>query len=447
MVSPMKALGTYLAKVVQNNPKIFRIFSPDELSSNKLDSVLEVTLRQFEGRINKEDASQVRHEGRVLEMLSEHTLQGWLQGYLLTGRHGIFPSYEAFLGIVGTMMDQYSKFIKMSMEVDWRPAVPSLNYIASSTLWRQEHNGFSHQNPGFINTLLNKKSGINRIYFPPDGNCMNFVMNSCLKSRNKINLIFGAKHETPQWLDVSQAAEHCTNGASIWKWASTNNGVDPDVVLVAVGVETTVEVMAAANLLKKDLPDLRVRVVNVVDLMVFLTSNEHPHGWGDPHFDAVFTRDRPVVINFHGYPSAFKQLLFGRSNSIRAGDRMIPRFYIHGYIEEGTTTTPFDMAVSNQTSRFHIALEALKQGELFNPKVTVAAIDAGTKYVRRLKEFAMYIVQHGCDPVDPSRYWETFDVLGETQDANKTHAARAAEGAKKAIDSVVERVVKAVQTK
>lgn len=447
MVSPMKVLGKYLAKLIEKNPKTFRIFSPDELSSNKLDGVLEVSLRQFEGKVRPEATSQVNKEGRVLEMLSEHTLQGWLQGYLLTGRQGVFPSYEAFLGIVGTMMDQYSKFIKMAMEVDWRPAVPSLNYIASSTLWRQEHNGFSHQNPGFINTLLNKKSAINRIYFPPDGNCMVFVMNSCLASRNKINLIYGAKHETPQWLSRKQAAEHCTNGASIWKWASTDDGVNPDVVLVSLGVEPTIEVMGAAHLLKRDLPGLRVRVVNVVDLMVFLNSDEHPHGWGETHFDAVFTPDRPIIINFHGYPSAVKQLLFNRAHTIKAGDKQIPRFSVHGYIEEGTTTTPFDMAVSNQTSRFHIALEALKLGGRFNPDITVAAIEAGSKYVRCLKEFSSYIVQTGNDPVEASKYWEDFKYGTEKQSQLKKDAVDVATGAKKMFDAVGDMVAKAVQTK
>jgi len=369
-----------------------------------------------------------------------------LQGYLLTGRCGVFPSYEAFLGIIGTMMDQYSKFIKMSMEVDWRPDVPSLNYIASSTLWRQEHNGFSHQNPGFINTLLNKKSSINRVYFPPDGNCMLYIMSSCLSSVNKINLIYGAKHETPQWLDAKQAEIHCRAGASIWKWASTDGGVNPDVVLVSVGVEPTIEVMAAAHLLQKDLPNLRVRVVNVVDLGVFLTNEEHPHGWGNPHFDAVFTRDRPIIVNFHGYPSAMKQLLFSRNRDIQTpSGQHIPRFYIHGYIEEGTTTTPFDMAVTNHTSRFHLALEALKHGELFNPQVTVAAIDAGSKYIEILREFSKYIVSTGRDPVEATKYWEEFSF--DKKPKSVAYVTDAVDDAKKAIHLVAGLVGKAVQTR
>jgi len=333
----------------------------------------------------------------------------------------------------------------MAMEVDWRPAVPSLNYIASSTLWRQEHNGFSHQNPGFINTLLNKKSAINRLYFPPDANCMTFVMNSCLASRNKINLVYGAKHDTPLWLTATEASEHCVNGASIWKWASTDNGVDPDVVLVSIGVEPTIEVMAAAHLLRQDLPALRVRVVNVVNLMVFLNSSEHPHGWGEPHFDAVFTRDRPVIINFHGYPSAVKQLLFSRARDVTTPNgTSVPRFSIHGYVEEGTTTTPFDMAVSNQTSRFHIALEALKRGELYNPKVTVSAIDAGTKYVRLLNQFSKYIVRSGNDPVEATKYWEDFNFnLGEQKPQGVMEDAKKA--SKKAIQNVAEFVAKTVQ--
>jgi len=336
----------------------------------------------------------------------------------------------------------------MAMEVDWRPDVPSLNYIASSTLWRQEHNGFSHQNPGFINTLLNKKTSITRIYFPPDANSMLFIMSKCLASVNKINLIYGAKHDTPQWLDAQQAEAHCTIGASVWKWASIEDGIDPDVVLVSVGVEPTIEIMGAAHLLRRDLPHLRVRVVNVVDLAIFLTSSEHPHGWGDAHFDAVFTPNRPVIINFHGYPSAVKQLLFSRARTILTPEgKQIPRFYIHGYIEEGTTTTPFDMAVSNQTSRFHLALEALKQGELFNTKVTVSAIEAGTKYVNTLRLFAKYIVKNGRDPVDASKYWEDFNFEGSHATDTATPISDAVDNTKKAISLVAGLVGKAVQTK
>eukprot|EP01111_Echinosteliopsis_oligospora_P000543 TRINITY_DN1059_c0_g1_i1.p1 TRINITY_DN1059_c0_g1~~TRINITY_DN1059_c0_g1_i1.p1 ORF type:complete len:915 (-),score=287.01 TRINITY_DN1059_c0_g1_i1:63-2807(-) len=415
MASPMRCLGKFLAEVMRLNPNNFRIFSPDELASNKLDAVLEVSKRQFLGHTVPEDQTQVRGSGRVLEILSEHTLQGWLQGYLLTGRHGIFPSYEAFLGIVSTMMDQYCKFLKMSMEVDWRPEVPSLNYIASSTLWRQEHNGFSHQNPGFINTLINKKSTISRVYFPPDGNTMNYIMATCLSSKNKVNLIYGAKNETPQWLSVQEASEHCDRGASVWKWASTDNGENPDVVLVCIGVELTVEVIAAAELLRKDLPGLRVRVINVVDLMLFLGEDEHPHGWSDMHFDAVFSRDRPIIINFHGYPSAMKQLLFSRIGTIEHNGGRYKRFHIHGYMEEGTTTTPFDMCVTNQTSRYHIACHAIKYASSYNPSIEVSSVEVVTKYLRTLKDFSRYIVKYGADPFDTSRYWEemTFDEKGD----------------------------------
>jgi len=302
----------------------------------------------------------------------------------------------------------------MAMEVHWRPSVPSLNYIASSTLWRQEHNGFSHQNPGFVNTLLNKKSSICRVYFPPDANCMTYVMSYVLSSHNKINLVVGSKNDSPQWLSHEDAAHHCRAGASVWKWASTNDGVDPDVVLVGVGVEPTIEIMGAAHLLQKDLPQLKIRVVNVVDMMIFDTLDVHPHGWADEQFDALFTPNRPVIINFHGYPSAVKQLLFSRFGNIRLPADMrgetkkMPRFYIHGYIEEGTTTTPLDMAVCNQTSRFHLAIEAVKTAAAFNPVVAAHASDLTTKYKSMLKSFAKYIVAHGTDPVDASKYWEDW---------------------------------------
>lgn len=415
--SCMKALGTYLEEVVKKNPYNFRVFSPDELASNKLDVILDITKRQFEPKVDSEAESQVQPEGRVLEILSEHTLQGWLQGYLLTGRNGVFPSYEAFLGIVATMMDQYAKFLKMSFEVSWRPSVPSLIYIASSTLWRQEHNGFSHQNPGFINTLLNKKSAICRIYFPPDANTMTYIMSYCLSSRNKINLVYGSKNDSPQWLNQEEAANHCKSGASVWKWASTNDGVDPDVVLVGCGVEPTIEIMAAAHMLQKDIPDLKVRVVNVVDLMIFDNDSVHPHGWSDEQFNTMFTSNRPIIINFHGYPSAVKQLLFSRFGFITSptgqrGDyRDSPRFYIHGYIEEGTTTTPLDMAVANQTSRFHIAMEALKVAGAFNSTVAVHAAELITKYKSIIRDFTSYIVATGTDPVEPSKYLEDWPVL------------------------------------
>jgi len=352
-------LGLYLKEVVRRNQHTFRIFCPDELESNQLNAVFDVTHRNFQWPTSKFDSYIAQNDGgRVLEILSEHTCQGWMQGYTLTGRHSLFPSYEAFLGIIATMMDQYAKFMLMASRVNWRHPVPSLNYIETSTLWRQEHNGFSHQNPGFINTILNKKSSLLRVYLPPDANSLVSTLDHCFRSKNYVNLVIAGKTPLPQWLNMEDAVAHCRAGASVWEFASTNNGVDPDVVLVGCGCETTVEVMAAASLLRKDLPQLKVRVVNVTDLLVLSTEHDHPHGLNTEMFEALFTPDRPVIFNFHGYPSAIKQLIFNRNNA--------QRFEIRGYIEEGTTTTPFDMCVQNETSRYHIAMSALRHGSKVN---------------------------------------------------------------------------------
>ncbi len=389
-ISNVEQVAKYLQAVIQRNPHTFRIFSPDELESNKLGAVLEVTKRNYQWPIPPHNEEISSHDGRVIEILSEHTCQAWLQGYLLTGRHGLFPSYEAFLNIVISMMDQYAKFLKMSLEFPWRLPVASLNYLETSTLWRQEHNGFSHQSPGFINAVLNKKAQVTRIYLPPDANCLISTVDHCLRSKEYVNLIIANKQPMPQWLSMSDAVAHCRAGASVWQWASIDEGVNPDVLLVGIGDSPTLEVMAAAQILREEMPELRVRVVNVTDLLVLERESEHPHGLDDEMFDALFTADRPVIINFHGYPSAVKQLLFGRNN--------IHRFYINGYQEEGTTTTPFDMNVRNGTSRFHLIMQAIRLAASNNAYVAARASERVHYYEYILRDYRRFIEAKGVDP-------------------------------------------------
>ncbi|KAI5989622.1 XFP N-terminal domain-containing protein [Pisolithus orientalis] len=362
--SCMKTVGEFLKRVIEDNPTRFRIFSPDELESNKLGAVLEVT-----GRDMQWDAASRAQDGRVIEILSEHTCEGMLQGYTLTGRTGLFPSYEAFLGIVYTMMVQYSKFAKMAFETKWRQDIGSINFIETSTWARQEHNGFSHQNPGFIGAVLNLKAKI---------------------ARNYINLVVGSKQPTSVWLDPEEADRHCIAGASVWKFASVDEGVDPDVVLVGIGTEVTFEVVAAAALLRKEVPDLRVRVVNVTDLMILGPFGSHPHALSDDDFDTLFTTDRSIIINFHGYPLDIRGLVFGRPG--------IERMVIEGYREEGTTTTPFDMMLCNGTSRYHLAAAAVRAGALFNSKVSCVAHQVASYLMHRAAKDKEFIYTHGHDP-------------------------------------------------
>lgn len=389
------AIVPLLDDIIRNNPHDFRIFSPDELESNKL-NVFDVTHRNYQWPLHSYDTYIGHKGGRVMEILSEHTCQGWMQGYSLTGRYGLFPSYEAFLGIVATMVDQYSKFIKMSKEFSWRLPVPSLTYIATSTLWRQEHNGFSHQNPSFLNILLNKKGDTVRIYLPPDANCLISTINHCFGGTNYVNLVICEKQDMPQWLTMDEAIDHCRAGVSIWKWASIDDGIDPDVVLVGLGDDMMVEVMAAAQLLREHLPALRVRVVNVTDLLVLESDSKHPHGLKQEMFESLFTADRPVIFNFHGYPSAVQQLLFHRGNS--------ERFIVNGYLEEGTTTTPFDMLVRNKASRYHLAIQAIQLASANNPVAAVGAMDAVSHCEYILRDHKRYIEEHGDDP-DAIKNW------------------------------------------
>ncbi len=400
--SNIEPTARYLKEVVINNPHTFRIFCPDELESNLMGAVLDAAARNDQGAVSDPDCLSTQQNGPVLEVLSEHLCQAWLQGYLLTGRHGLFPSYEAFLNIISSMMDQFAKFLKVSREFPWRFPLASLNYLQTSTLWRQEHNGFSHQNPGFINTLLNKKSEVSRIYLPPDANCVLYVMDRCLRDTNTINLIIVEKRPFPQWLSLPDAIEHCRAGASVWRWASTDDGIDPDIVLVGIGDNPMLEVMAATKLLRTEFPELRVRVVNVIDLFALAPALEHPHGLDGEMFEALFTAQCPVIINFHGYPSAVKQLLFGRPR--------IERFHINGYREEGTTTTPFDMQVCNGTDRYHLVMQAIRLTVVCSTqqRIAIQMSERLGHYQALLTEHRSFIRQYGKDP-DTIVHWQWHD--------------------------------------
>lgn len=384
-VSGMQSIGEFLVKVIENNQSTFRIFSPDELESNKLKLVFKVTGRNFQS-----DQFSRAKGGRVIEILSEHTCQGFMQGYTLTGRTAIFPSYESFLGIVHTMMVQYSKFNKMGQETNWRGSLSSINYIETSTWTRQEHNGFSHQNPSFIGAVLSLKATYSRVYFPPDANCLLSTLHHCLKSKNYVNLIVASKHPTPIYLSSEEAETHCQAGATVWKFASTDEGLNPDVVLCAIGTETTFEVVSAAAMLRQKIPELRVRVVNVTDLMV-LGSN-HPHSLDETGFESLFTKDRDIIVNYHGYANDVKGLLFGRKN--------VERVIVEGYSEEGTTTSPFDMMLRNNVSRYHVAAHTVRSASLYNPKVTIRQQELVSGLMHEAGKVKQYIYEHGEDPSD-----------------------------------------------
>jgi xylulose-5-phosphate/fructose-6-phosphate phosphoketolase len=351
VAEPTRALGSWLRDVMSANQpyRNFRIVGPDETESNRLGGVLEVTDKVWRARIDPVD-EHLAPSGRVMEMLSEHTCQGWLEGYLLTGRHGLFSCYEAFVHIVDSMVNQHAKWLKVIRELPWRRPIPSLNYLLTSHVWRQDHNGFSHQDPGFIDHVVNKKADVVRVYLPPDANTLLSVADHCLRSYDYINVVVAGKQSAPSWLDMDTAALHCARGLGIWDWAS-NDGGDPDVVLACAGDVPTLEVMAAADLLRRHLPDLRVRVVNVVDLMRLQPETEHPHGLSDPEFDAIFTTDRPIVFAYHGYPWLIHRLTYRRHGH--------DNLHVRGYKEEGTTTTPFDMVVRNDMDRYHLVMDVI----------------------------------------------------------------------------------------
>ncbi|KAL6864249.1 D-xylulose 5-phosphate/D-fructose 6-phosphate phosphoketolase [Trichoderma novae-zelandiae] len=385
--SSMQQAGQFLDAVTRQNTKTFRIFSPDELESNKLSAVLERSSRNFQW-----DQYSRAQGGRVIEILSEHCCQGFLQGYTLTGRTAIFPSYESFLGIVHTMMIQYAKFSKISRKLPWRGDLSSINYIETSTWARQEHNGFSHQNPSFIGAVLNLKAETARVYLPPDANCFLSTLHHCLQSKNYVNLLIGSKQPTPVYLSAEEAAEHCKNGISIWRFASTHDGEDPDVVLVGIGAEVTFEVIKAAQLLSRLAPNLRVRVINVTDLFVLPHESHHPHALDTRAFEEMFTIDRPVCFNYHGYATELQGLLFGRP--------ALHRMSVEGYKEEGSTTTPFDMMLVNAVSRFHVASRALKAAAAQNDEIKDNLSCLLAKIDEEMTSVKGYIKEHGKDPDD-----------------------------------------------
>jgi xylulose-5-phosphate/fructose-6-phosphate phosphoketolase len=347
-----RVAGAFLRDVTRLNQdqRNFRVFGPDETLSNRLGALFEVTERQWEADMVPGD-DHLALDGRVIEMLSEHQCQGWLEGYLLTGRHGLFNSYEAFIHIVDSMFNQHAKWLKVTRELPWRRPIASLNYLLSSHVWRQDHNGFTHQDPGFIDHVVNKKAEIVRVYLPPDANCLLSVMDHCLRSRHYVNVIVAGKHPAPQWLSMDAAVKHCTAGIGIWEWASNDRGAEPDVVMACAGDVPTLETLAAVSILRKQLPDLKIRVVNVVDLMKLQPTSEHPHGLGDADFDALFTKNKPIIFAYHGYPWLIHRLTYRRTNH--------DNLHVRGYKEEGTITTPFDMTVRNDLDRFHLAQDVI----------------------------------------------------------------------------------------
>jgi xylulose-5-phosphate/fructose-6-phosphate phosphoketolase len=386
-----RVLGAWLRDVIRQNPSDFRLFGPDETESNRLTDVYEVTNKAFEGTIVPGD-NHLAPDGRVVEVLSEHMCQGWLEGYLLTGRHGLFNCYEAFIHIVDSMFNQHAKWLKVTRDLPWRRPIASLNYLLSSLVWRQDHNGFSHQDPGFIDHVVNKKASVVRVYLPPDTNCLLSVGDHCLRSRNYVNVIVAGKQPYPNWLSMDDAIIHCTRGAGIWEWASNDAPDEPDVVMACCGDIPTLETLAAVALLREHLPSLKARVVNVVDLMRLQPESEHPHGMSDAEFDALFTVGRPVIFAYHGYPWLIHRLTYRRHGH--------DNLHVRGYKEEGTTTTPFDMVMLNDLDRFHLVMDVIDR---------VPGLAASAGHVRQLmadKRVACraYTREHGEDAPEISNW-------------------------------------------
>jgi xylulose-5-phosphate/fructose-6-phosphate phosphoketolase len=382
-----RVLGEWLRDVVRNNPETFRIMGPDETASNRLTAVFEATNRVWEAELLETD-DHLAVDGRVMEVLSEHLCQGWLEGYLLTGRHGMFNCYEAFIHIVDSMFNQHAKWLKVTREIPWRRPVASLNYLLSSHVWRQDHNGFSHQDPGFIDHVVNKRAEIVRVYLPPDANCLLSVADHCLRSRGYVNVIVAGKQPAPQFLTIGEAVAHCTRGIGIFEFASNDDGAEPDVVLGCAGDVPTLEAVAAAGLLREHLPELRVRVVNVVDLMRLESEGEHPHGMSDRDFDALFTTDRPVVFAYHGYPWLIHRLTYRRTNHAN--------LHVRGYKEQGTTTTPFDMLMLNDLDRFHLVMDVIDHV----PGLATRAAHLRQQMVDERLRHRAYTREIGDDPPD-----------------------------------------------
>jgi len=387
MVQSTEILGHYLRDTMKRNAEAanFRIFGPDETESNRLGSVFEVTDRVWMEDIEPYDIHLSR-DGRVMEVLSEHLCQGWLEGYLLTGRHGLFSCYEAFIHIIDSMFNQHAKWLKVTRELEWRKPISSLNYLLTSHVWRQDHNGFSHQDPGFVDLVANKKADIVRIYLPPDANTLLWVGDHCLRTYDRINVIVAGKQPEPQWLSMDEAVKHCEAGIGIWHWASNEDDtILPDLVMACAGDVPTMETLAAVDLLRKAIPELKIRTVNVVDLLALQSSDQHPHGLTDGAFDAIFTSDKPVIFAYHGYPYLIHRLTYKRTNH--------RNIHVRGFIEEGTTTTPFDMTVLNELDRFHLAIEAIERV----PGLKEKAGEALAAFRGKLAEHHAYVREHGED--------------------------------------------------
>ena len=389
-----RLLGRMLRDVMKLNATSgnFRVFGPDETASNRLDALFEVTDRASTAEILPTD-DHVGPEGRVMEVLSEHLCQRWLEGYLLTGRHGLFSCYEAFIHIIDSMFNQHAKWLKTTRSIPWRRPIASLNYLLTSHVWRQDHNGFSHQDPGFLDHVINKKADVVRVYLPPDANCLLSVADHCLRSRHYVNVIVAGKQPAPQWLNIDAAIKHCTAGIGIWEWASNDQGGEPDVVMACAGDVPTLETLAAVDLLRKHVPDLKIRVVNVVDLMTLQPSTEHPHGLSDREFDSIFTTSKPVVFAFHGYPWLIHRMTYRRHNHAN--------LHVRGYKEEGTTTTPFDMTVLNDLDRFHLAGDAIDRV----PRLQTVAAHQKQIWRNKWIEHKLYVARHG-DDMPEIRDWQ-----------------------------------------
>jgi len=379
-------LGVFLRDVAKLNreQRNFRIFGPDETLSNRLTAVFEVTNRQWDARVQDNDEF-LALDGRVMEMLSEHQCEGWLEGYLLTGRHGLFNCYEAFIHIIDSMFNQHAKWLKVTADLPWRRKIASLNYLLASHVWQQMHNGFTHQDPGFIDHVVNKKASVVRVYLPPDANCLLSVWDHCLRSRHYVNVVIAGKYQAPQWLTMDAAVKHCTEGIGVWQWASSDAGTEPDVVMACCGDVPTLETLAAVSILREHLPDLKVRVVNVVDLMKLEPQSEHPHGLSDAAFDALFSKDKHVIFAFHGYPWLIHRLTYRRTNH--------DNIHVRGYKEEGTITTPFDMTVLNDLDRFHLVMDTIDR----LPQTGDKGIYLKQQLKDKLVEHKQYIDKHGQD--------------------------------------------------
>ncbi|MDW6024821.1 phosphoketolase family protein [Mesorhizobium sp. BAC0120] len=401
-----RVMGGYLRDVMRLNAETrnFRVMGPDETASNRLDAVFEATDRVWMERIEPYDV-HLAQNGRVMEVLSEHLCQGWLEGYLLTGRHGLFSCYEAFIHIVDSMFNQHAKWIKTSRELPWRKPIASLNYLLTSHVWRQDHNGFSHQDPGFADLVANKKADTIRLYFPPDANTLLWVTDHCLQTYNRVNVITAGKQPAPQWLSAAEAEAHCKAGAGIWEWAGTaTKDEEPDLVMACAGDVPTLETLAAVDILRSSLPDLKIRVVNVVDLMTLQSNEEHPHGFTEEAFDTLFTTNKPVIFAYHGYPYLIHRLTYKRANH--------GNMHVHGFREEGTTTTPFDMVVLNMLDRYHLVLNAISRVKRLAGRVDelAAALD------KKLTEHTMYVREHGEDMPEIQKWSWPYKTAAEAGD-------------------------------